>query len=121
MNKFKNLTSKLIQNKLWANRIRYIKMEYEEVDLGMPQNLIIDEVIEIFGIVKNVSKNLVDNVNIFTTDASIVIDVKTLGRAPSKQDLVVINADEEWKIIAINALGMMDNEPAAYEIVIRVA
>lgn len=118
MNKFKKLASKLIQNKLWCSEIEYVITEKEVVAPGLP---------EIWGelsrkkmkvVIKSVAKNLIDNVNIFNTDSSFVMDATTI--VPKKEDRIIIGVDT-WKIVAIIPLGTMSSEPTAYEIVMRLA
>lgn len=119
MNKFKNLASKLIKNKLWCSEISYIVTSRDESTRpGFPTSWLVSKRIALKVVIKSVSKNLVDNVNIFNTDSSIVIDATTL--IPKPQDYIVIKT-QRWKIVAIIPLGVMDNEPTAYEIVMRLA
>lgn len=118
MNKFKKLASKLIQNKLWCSEIVYVITEKEENGPGLPISWveISRKVMKV--VIKSVSKNLVDNVNIFNTDSSFVMDATSLS--PKKEDYIVIKG-ETWKIVSIIPLGTMSNEPTAYEIVMRLA
>lgn len=118
MNKFKKLASKLIQNKLWCSEIIYVVTEKEENGPGLPVTWgdISRKLMKV--VIKSVSKNLVDNVNIFNTDSSFVMDATSI--TPKKEDRIVINGDT-WKIVSIIPLGMMSNEPTAYEIVMRLA
>lgn len=118
MNKFKKLASKLIQNKLWCSEIVYVITEKEENGPGLPVTWgeISRKLMNV--VIKSVSKNLVDNVNIFNTDSSFVLDAITI--TPKKEDYIVIKG-ETYKIVAITPLGTMSNEPTAYEIVMRLA
>jgi hypothetical protein len=118
MNKFKNLAGKLLKNPLWSSKIKYYQVEMQKTGIAMPEKPLIKNVVDILCVIGSVSKNLVDNEKIFNTDSSIVIDSLTL--VPSKYDFVEIN-NERYKIVAIMPLGIMDNEPTAFEIVLRVA
>lgn len=76
MNKFTKLAKTLIQNKLWCSKIQYVKRKYR-VD-KLTSHCYETETIYFTGVIKSVSKNLIDNVNILRTDTSIVIDSITL-------------------------------------------
>ena len=118
MNKFKNLASKLLKNKLWCSNITYIITQKESHGPGMPVYYGESSRITMKVVIKNVSKNLVDNVNIFNTDSSFVMDAMTL--TPKQQDKILIE-ENTWKIVSIIPLGTLSNEPTAYEIVMRLA
>lgn len=118
MNKFKNLANKLIKNSLWCSEIVYVVTQEESDGPGLPVTYgdISRKLLKV--VIKKVSKNLVDNVNVFSTDKSMVIDALTV--VPKKQDYVEIAA-EKYKIVSIYPLGIMSNEPTAYELILRLA
>lgn len=118
MNRFKKLASRLLQNKLWCSEIIYVVTQPEQDGPGLPivYGDISRKMMKV--IIKSVSKNLVDNVNILNTDSSFTIDVGTL--IPKPQDYIVIGQDE-WKIVAIIPLGIINNEPTLHEVVMRLA
>lgn len=118
MNKFKKLASKLIQNKLWCSEIIYVVTEKEENGPGLPVTWGEASRKTMNVVIKSVSKNLVDNVDIFNTDSSFVMDATSI--VPKKEDKIEIKGDT-WKIVAIIPLGTMSNEPTAFEIVMRLA
>lgn len=118
MNKFKNLSSKLIKNQLWCSEIEYIVTEKVASSPGLPISYAPSTTISLKVIIKSVSKNLVDNVKVFSSDSSFVMDALTL--VPKIQDYVIISS-KKWKIVSINPLGILNNEPTAFELVIRQA
>lgn len=118
MNKFKNLAKKLIQNPLWTNKITFYQIELKDNGVVKPKEKIIKNKIEMMCVISKVSKNLVDNEKIFNTDQAITIDSITL--IPNKEDIIEINGIK-YKIVMINPLGLLDNEPTAYEIIMRQA
>lgn len=118
MNKFKKLASKLIQNTLWCSEIIYVVTEKEEIGPGLPAAWAEASRSTMKVVIKSVSKNLVDNVNIFNTDSSFVMDATSI--VPKKEDRIIINEDT-WKIVSLIPLGTMSNEPTAFEIIMRLA
>lgn len=118
MNKFKSLANKLISNSLWCSNITY-KM-YQKIRNQLTQTIVLRKSVDMKVVVKSVNHNLVDNVNIFTSDKSIVIDNTTLQRNPSKYDIVIIN-QQQHKIVGIYPLGTLNNQPTAYQIILRIA
>lgn len=118
MNKFKKLAANLIKNKLWCSKIFYKKTEAKSKGVGLPVEYVDIETISLNVVIRNVSKNLIDNVNIFSTDKSFVVDALTI--IPKAEDYVIIN-NIKHKIVYIQPLGELSNEPTAYEITMRVA
>ena len=118
MNKFKNLAGKLINNKLWCNNITYIKTEIQRSAPGLPISIKDYETINLNVVIKSVNKSLIDNINVFSTDKSIVIDALTVN--PKKEDYIIIDGIKH-EIIMIRPLGLMGNEATAYEIILRIA
>lgn len=146
MNKFKKLASKLIGNKLWCTEIIYCITSIKNEDYPLSgiidhwlignsynedEEIMIKSMITMKVVMKNVSKNLVDNTSILNTDSSFVMDSETLGKVyydldteriekvePKIRDRVKIKG-VYWRIVKIIPLGILDGEPTAYEIIIR--
>lgn len=119
MNKFKKLAANLIKNKLWCSEITYVVTEKVEAEkVGMPIQYVDSTEIQIKVVIKNVSKNLIDNINVLNTDKSFVLDALTV--VPKIQDYIILDG-KRHKIVTINPLGTLDNEATAYEIVMRLA
>lgn len=118
MNKFKNLAGKLLKNPLWSSKIVYNQVEMQDMGLAVPKRKVITNSIEMLCVIRSVSKNLIDNEKILNTDSSFVIDSLTL--IPNKEDLIEVD-EKTYKIVTIIPLGILDNEPTAYEIVMRLA
>lgn len=128
MNKLKKLAGRLIENKLWASKIVYVVTMEEDADgIGLPKKWGDYSRLTWNVIIKKVSKNLVDNEKILNTDESIVISNSTYfvdgvetPLIPKVQDYIVRDL-KKYKIVAIFPLGILDNDPTAYEIVMRLA
>lgn len=118
MNKFKNLASKLIKNKLWCSSLTYVITKRESSGPGLPSDIIDDSSFTLNAVIKSVSKSLIDNVLIFNSDMSFVID--SISVTPKKDDYIIISGNK-WKIVMITPLGLLNNEPTAYELIIRLA
>lgn len=118
MNKFKNLTAKLIKNTLWSSNIIYVVTQEEDNGIGLPKSWGDISRLSMKAIVKKVSKNLVDNEKIVNTDESFIIDA--LSFVPKIQDKIE-RGEATYKIVAIFPLGILSDEPTAYEIVARLA
>ena len=116
-NKFKNLATKLIQNKLWCSKITYIKNEVIS-NGAMPETIKENSRIEMNVVIKSINNNLIDNVKILNGDCIIVLAATSV--IPKIKDKIIIE-NELWKIVSIKPLGILSNEPTAYELIIRKA
>ena len=118
MNKFIKITKLLLRNPIWASSIEYIP-RIKSVD-GVRSSYSDGKSITLMGVVRKISKNLIDNVNIMPTDLEICIDSETLQTKPSKSDQILIDK-QRYKIIDIYELGIIDNKPSAFQIILRLA
>ena len=118
MNKFKNIAKKLINNKLWSSEIEYHTMKKQQTAIGLPETYEEDKIFKMKVVIKKVAKNLVDNEHILNTDFSILMDSFTC--IPNINDYIVID-NRKYKIVSISPLGTLDNEPLAFELVLRLA
>lgn len=116
MNKFKLLAKKLLGNSLWNSEFTLIPRV--KIKNGINNSYEELEPIVFKGVVGIIDKNLIDNINIFTTDEVIYID--SLTTVPKIDDIIII-LDKKYKIIKISPLGVLNNDPALYQIVIRLA
>lgn len=116
MNKFQHLTKKLIQNSLWCSTLTYIPRT--TIKTGVQNTYVEGQSIELKTVVSNVDKNLIDNVNILSTDLQFVVDKLSLSN-PTIIDLVEYN-NQTYKIIQIKPLGILNNDPVGFQIIIRL-
>lgn len=120
MNAFQKLTKTLIQNKLWLSEISYDK--YSVVSGQINREKVLDFTKTLKVVVKNVNKSYIDGVKVLNTDISFVIDALSIDFTPETGDIVnFINENTKYKVILAVPLGILDGQPTAYEIVIRLA
>lgn len=115
---FIKLAKTLIQNKMWASQIEYFKRE--RIQNGISFTYKDNGSLTFTVVIRSVSKALVDNVNILNTDVSIVLDAISLNASPTIDDLINIDGST-YKIVQIKPLGTLNNQPVAYELIIRLA
>ena len=117
MNKFQHLTKKLIQNSLWCSTLTYIPRTC--IKNGIENTFINGTSIELKVVVSNINKNLVDNINLFNTDLTFIVDKLSLQN-PSKYDLIQYNG-ETYKIVELKPIGILNNEPVGWSLIIRLS
>jgi len=117
MNKFKKLTNKLLNIPLWSSTLTYIPRITNKVG---PNNSFLEGESKTFSaVVTSVNKNIVDNTNILLTDLTLIVDSLTI-EAPSKNDLIIYN-DKTYNIVQIKPLGILNNDPVGFQIIMRLA
>lgn len=117
MNKFSKLTQKLVNNSLWCSTITYIPRSIEKD--GLVNTFIENTPINLNIVLKSLDKSLIDNTYVFPTDLSFVVDKLSIGN-PTKNDLIIYN-NQTYKIVEIHELGVLNNEPIGYELIIRMS
>ena len=118
MNNFIKITKMLLRNPIWASKITYIPRT-KSIN-GVRSSFEDGTSVSLTGVVRKISKNLIDNVNILPTDIEICIDSATLQQAPTKTDQFDID-NKRYKVVDIYELGIIDNKPSAYQIILRLA
>ena len=117
MNKFQTLAKNLLKNPLWSSDIQYIPII--STKNGIKNTFSQGTSINCKGVISSVSKDLIDGINVLTTDISCIVsslDIQT----PSKNDLIKIN-DKKYKIVIIKQLGFLNNTTTVFEFIIRLA
>lgn len=117
MNKFLKLTQTLIKNKLWASEVEFYKVKLIGEVSPVKEITFVSKLVSV---IKNVDKSLVDGINVLNTDYSLVIDALSLNVIPETNDILKLNG-ESYKIIYCKPLGILENQPTAYELVFRLA
>lgn len=116
MNKFKILASKLLKGSLWCSQIEYIVMQQVQTQLGMPVKFVQKQIIKLLVTISTVNKNLVDQ-NVLATDSVIVLPNETV--VPKIEDIIRING-VKYNIVTIVPIANLNNQPACYQLVVRI-
>lgn len=117
MNKFSKLTQKLVNNSLWCSTITYIPRT--KIVNGVNYTYEEQQSIDLKVVITQIDKNLIDNTNILPTDLTFVVAKLDLPN-PTIDDYVIYN-DKKYKIVNIRELGILNNEPVGYSLIIRLA
>lgn len=117
MNKFQKLTQKLINMPLWTTSITYIPRSIEKD--GLTNKFVENTPINLNIVLTKLDKSLIDNTYTLPTDLSFVVDKLSVG-IPTKNDLIIYN-NQTYKIIQIRELGVLNNDPIGYELIIRMS